>query len=840
MGGPAREPLAGREQELSALRRSLDALVAGQSLVVAVHGEPGAGKTRLLSELATAADSSGVAVRFAEVSRPPSERISEHSPSVLVIDDAHTVKWAEWLESLLRVPPSGPVIVALAYRDGCQWLPAALARSPWQVTRLSPGPLDTSAVAALMPGTPRHVCAQLVAASGGNPLYLSALAGISPEIVLSAIDPRGLGETPLPDAVLAVAASEILALDEVQREVAYAVAASGFPADLDVVVRAAGVPEAVVLRALDDLVAIGLVRAHGSRIAFRHQLVRAAAYQSAGVTWRTAAHRRAGEYLRAKGGPLPLQAFHAARTATYGDVAAAATLASAAEVVLDSAPAIAARWVDRAMQILPHGAGERLVPLLGRALGLGGDLTRARDVLHQALATKDEPEVVRACARTERLLGRYTEAEALLARADTPGTAAERAAIAALLDDTESCVVHARQAIAQGDEVAGHVLVALASVRAGLRADAGDDGHDPWAAVRLVDGLPDAAVGDHLAGLAWVELALDRSAEAARHVRRGLDIARGTGRRSSVPELLAVDAALALRSGHLDRVRTSCEEARAVATAMGSAELAALAAAVELSAVLWQNGPEEALAAVPAPRSPWWGEIAGMAVAESHLVAGDFAACVRHMADAVGADLGRASGWGRGTWAAHLAVALVGLDRVDEAAGFAEEAVSRGSAIGHYARSHVFAALGLSSAARDEAVRAISGGPVRQARARELLAEHLAAGGDLGTARVELGKAKEGYLACGATWLSTRVRLTEARLGARAPRPRRPHGTVEALSGRELEIAELVATGLTNREVATRLFLSRKTVEGHLARVFTKLGVKSRMGVAQRLAARSS
>ncbi|WP_269466111.1 response regulator transcription factor [Lentzea guizhouensis] len=48
-------------------------------------------------------------------------------------------------------------------------------------------------------------------------------------------------------------------------------------------------------------------------------------------------------------------------------------------------------------------------------------------------------------------------------------------------------------------------------------------------------------------------------------------------------------------------------------------------------------------------------------------------------------------------------------------------------------------------------------------------------------------------------------------------------------------MAELVAAGLTNREIAAKLFLSVKTVEAHLARVFTKLGVKSRVGVAQRL-----
>ncbi|AXX29641.1 large transcriptional regulator [Actinosynnema pretiosum subsp. pretiosum] len=63
-------------------------------------------------------------------------------------------------------------------------------------------------------------------------------------------------------------------------------------------------------------------------------------------------------------------------------------------------------------------------------------------------------------------------------------------------------------------------------------------------------------------------------------------------------------------------------------------------------------------------------------------------------------------------------------------------------------------------------------------------------------------------------------------------------GTVESLSGREREVARLVSEGLTNREIAERLSLSAKTVEAHLARVFTKLGVRSRVGVVQRLSGR--
>ena len=58
------------------------------------------------------------------------------------------------------------------------------------------------------------------------------------------------------------------------------------------------------------------------------------------------------------------------------------------------------------------------------------------------------------------------------------------------------------------------------------------------------------------------------------------------------------------------------------------------------------------------------------------------------------------------------------------------------------------------------------------------------------------------------------------------------------LTARELRVARLVASGLSNREVAAQLYLSPKTVEYHLARVFTKLGVSHRHQLAARVAAR--
>ena len=53
------------------------------------------------------------------------------------------------------------------------------------------------------------------------------------------------------------------------------------------------------------------------------------------------------------------------------------------------------------------------------------------------------------------------------------------------------------------------------------------------------------------------------------------------------------------------------------------------------------------------------------------------------------------------------------------------------------------------------------------------------------------------------------------------------------LTGREREIAELVAAGRTNREVAAQLVLSERTIEAHLRNVYAKLGVRSRVELAR-------
>ena len=99
----------------------------------------------------------------------------------------------------------------------------------------------------------------------------------------------------------------------------------------------------------------------------------------------------------------------------------------------------------------------------------------------------------------------------------------------------------------------------------------------------------------------------------------------------------------------------------------------------------------------------------------------------------------------------------------------------------------------------------------------------------------ELTRAEAELSALGAARHRDEAARELRRLGERVTARQRRRGGqgLDALSGREREIAERVAEGRTNREIGAELFLSEKTVEGHLTRIFAKLGVASRVEVAE-------
>jgi DNA-binding NarL/FixJ family response regulator len=92
----------------------------------------------------------------------------------------------------------------------------------------------------------------------------------------------------------------------------------------------------------------------------------------------------------------------------------------------------------------------------------------------------------------------------------------------------------------------------------------------------------------------------------------------------------------------------------------------------------------------------------------------------------------------------------------------------------------------------------------------------------------------------------TQQALAEQMLRALGVRTWRRHpvpvgsDSLARLSDREREIAQLVGHGLTNPEIASTTFLSRKTVERHVSNVFAKLGVRNRVELAALISDRAS
>jgi len=114
--------------------------------------------------------------------------------------------------------------------------------------------------------------------------------------------------------------------------------------------------------------------------------------------------------------------------------------------------------------------------------------------------------------------------------------------------------------------------------------------------------------------------------------------------------------------------------------------------------------------------------------------------------------------------------------------------------------------------------------PLEQARAQVALAQ-VAAPSDRGVALAEARQAAETFAWLGA---SAELDLTSALLRSLGGRPRLVPRAEGLLTGRERDVLSLVAEGLSNPEIADRLFLSRKTVAHHASNVLAKLGARNR------------
>jgi ATP/maltotriose-dependent transcriptional regulator MalT len=248
----------------------------------------------------------------------------------------------------------------------------------------------------------------------------------------------------------------------------------------------------------------------------------------------------------------------------------------------------------------------------------------------------------------------------------------------------------------------------------------------------------------------------------------------------------------------------------------------------------------------------WISALAGATLGTTRLEAGDPQSCRRHLLDAAGGpDLPFMSIQHR-CWAYEvLTRADIALGCLDDADGWATRAEAtaiperpRATAAALQARAAVRLAIGDALGAADLAQSAattadVVGARVVAGRSRTLAGRALARAGRSNDAILWLDRAEAELSACGAARYADHAARELRRLGRRVTRTGRRAADGLQLSRRELEIAELVAQGKTNREIAAELFLSTRTVESHLGRIFAKLGVSSRAAVGGMLARRA-
>ncbi|MEV6980329.1 AAA family ATPase [Sphaerisporangium sp. NPDC051017] len=823
-------------------------------------------------------DQSGmVRYRLYRALRQLVDELAAPSGLALILDDLHWAddSSAEFLDHLVRHPPRGKVLVAIAYRPA-QVTPrlAALALSAGARGRqVTVGPLDQAEVEEFLgPRVNRTRSRALYEASGGNPFYLEALARMSQ---------REVGD--LPPTVRAALRVELgdLSPGSLLIAQAAAVTADEFVPALAAVT--AQVPEATALEGLNELVARDIVRpAAAGRFRFRHPLVRRTAYESAAAGWQLAAHARLAAHLAELGAPATVQAHHVERSGSFGDQRAVATLVEAARTVATHAPVTAAHWLRKALDLTPEEPAtleDRLELLmeLSRTQGVSGRLAEGRDTareLLRLLPVDDHARRARAariCALMERQLDRPAEARALLLdelrRMPDPRAAAAIPLRMRLVAESMMRVdFRAAQAVLDlmpdsGDDWEPDLAMAVAALRP-MPAYAAGRMVEALRAADAADRLVSTALDDHLAEwldavawLCWAETNLGRYSVALRHFERAVAVARSTGQTYILTNLLAGKARTLTVLGRLPEALATVEESVEGARLLESGQQLVFALTQFCVSSALTGEHEAALRAVEeAIRAgvgggEVWSDMARHARGVALVMAGRMGEGIEAILDACGRfDDPRLD---RGTLVAScelLALAEASHGRASEAvrwaevaAGITDPALPVFSGFIPLARAHALRASDPAQAAAlaQEAARLLTAGERRIDAGRALLAAGQAYG-DAGRRPVAiecLRDAAEIFQTAGARALAAQALREQRRLGVRVSSTAAAGqgGGAHGLSPRELEIAGLVAEGLTNQQIAEQLFLSARTVETHLTRVFAKLGVTSRVGVATKL-----
>ncbi|GAA4547096.1 AAA family ATPase [Streptomyces collinus] len=783
------------------------------------------------------------------------DRAAVRTPLLLVADDLH------WLD-----PATAGVLLYAARRlEGRPIAFLAAVREAGETTRdlprLTLRGLAQDAASALLDehgwGTPGPARRAVADAVGGNPLALQELvrlgspAEVAEKVVLT-------GTAPLSLRLREVFAERTRELPESARTLLLVAAAedSGHTGTVLAAARRLAVDE----QALDVVEAAGyLEEVSGARLRFRHPLVRAAVYADASARRRALAHRALADELAARppeGGQRERAVWQRALAATGPDEQLAEALeAGAATVRRRGGLAVAAAVLHRAALLSPtERQRTRRLAAAAEAAWKSGSPQLAQPLLREALShpadggTQLELDRLRGMmelwggdqqAATARLLD---SAAALINH--SPGQAVTLAFMAvdgALRSDrTDEALRAARLIEAAGGEDPGYARYGswLADAVAGRPRD----GLTPW---QILQAAPEdlsrndahrhvwpaalsnlgpsprtarsfileacdrfatsgmlAVRGLLLSWLADMEYRIGLWPECEAHAQEGLRMARDVGQPVLEADLLAVLALLSAGRGEAAECRAYAERAQALAVPQGNRSAAGTAqwALGRLSLAAGEYAEAcERLAALGEPGSPFaHRQVARQAVLD--VVEAQVRVDRREAAEH--------SAWAFEEWSERTTLAWPELSRHGIRALLAE---------GDTADKHFQAALSAPGAAD---------APLARGHTALLYGEWLRRNRREGEARTQLRSALETLAGLGARDEAERAR---AQLRAAGGAPRQRGGDPSArLTVQELQVAQLAAEGLSNREIGARLSLSPRTVGYHLYKVFPKLGISSR------------
>ncbi len=807
-------------------------------------------------------------------------------PTVLVVDD---LQWADQasvalLARLARSVRRLPLLLIVAMRP----VPKrddlmALRRGIAERIRLT-GLTDTAVadlVATLAGGRPDGGLRRLAAGAAGNPLYVTELVAALTRGSSLTVNEAGIAEVTgdaAPRSLSAAIADRLGFVSGSVLEVLRAAALLGVDftvPDLAMVLERS-VTDLVPI--VDEACAAGVLAESGHALGFRHPLIRAALYQEMPAPVRAAWHRDVGRALADAGAPADRVARQLLWSAGESDRPAEpmaewilAWLSRSAGQLIGQAPWVAADLLRRAVVSYPPGTARHdwLTGRLADALYRAGDFAEAEQVASGALGCVTEPDVLVDLHWTLAQCGMWTGQSAKALDALNQALNAQdisdrhRARLLALAARTHSNLGQVEKA----GKVADTALAAATK--------AGDNWATAWAlhVLTIVTGVQ------------------GNLKEALPLSDRALAVTRTDPALTDLRLLLQLNKAVTLST--LDRYEEALATARqAQLLAERAGTLVRLAQAhtvlceIFLDIGLWDDALAEANALPADLKEPaaaccdlgvaavicfHRGEIAA---AHSHLTAAApyaermgtrvvgplaWARSLDHEHDGALADaLGElTAGLTDNTEelleiedlladAVRLAVRIDDLPAAEEFARHAA-ALAAGSEVPRR-RAHALYCRGLldnDPAILLQAAKRYGDArrPLYQAKALAAAADIFVLAYDRDRARAAFNNSVEIYSSLGAAPEVARLEATFRGHGIRRG-PRAKHRQArsgwESLTPTEAKVAGLVEAGMSNPEIAAKLFLSRRTVATHVSHILKKLDVHTRTDIAREAALRTA